>query len=129
MELGYGVEDGIVVISTREQANRLVMTRTYDMRDIIAPIGTAGREKGIGRLIRFIRNSVDTETWKNEGGTFGRIAESHGRLIITQTWQSHEKIARWLDTLREIGWNVAAPPPSTQPTSEPSGENDRGFSL
>lgn len=120
VELGYGVEDGIVLISTRQRASQYVITRTYDVRDMIASVGMPGRADGIDALIRYLTRSVDPDSWKDNGGVFGKIQEANGRLIVTQSWQSHEKIARWLDMLRDTGWNVATPSPSSQPAGEPS---------
>lgn len=111
VELGYGVEDGVVLITTRQCAGQYVITRAYDVRDMILPIGTPGRADGIDALIRYLTRSVDPDSWKDNGGVFGKIQEVNGRLIVTQSWQSHEKIARWLDMLRDIGWNVAAAAP------------------
>lgn len=103
VQLGYTVEDGIVLITSRDKADRNLITKTYDVRDLILAAGTPGRQKTIEALVRLLEKTVDTDSWRDNGGLAGSALEFNGRLVITQTWPTQEKVAMFLDTLRSSG--------------------------
>jgi hypothetical protein len=103
VRLGYTVEDGIVLITSRDKADRNLVTKTHDVRDLIPAAGTPGRLKTIEALVRLLEETVDTDSWRDNGGLPGSTRQMNGRLIITQTWPTQEKVAMFLDTLRSSG--------------------------
>ncbi|MBX3374502.1 MAG: hypothetical protein KF817_11770 [Phycisphaeraceae bacterium] len=60
------------------------------------------REDLIARVLDIIIENVDTEGWRDRGGTTGTIQELNGNLIVTNTPTNHRKIAGLLSMLREI---------------------------
>lgn len=109
VQLGYTVEDGIVLITSRDKAEKSAITRTYDVRDLIPAPGIPGRHQAIETLVRLLEDTVETESWKDNGGLAGRALEMNGRLVITQTWPTHEKVAMFLGALRSSGIKFDAP--------------------
>ncbi|HEX5102950.1 MAG TPA: hypothetical protein VFV87_04020 [Pirellulaceae bacterium] len=57
-------------------------------------------EKRAQSLIALITTNVDPDRWSEMGGP-GSISEYHGLIVVTQTAQTHNKIERVLDMLRE----------------------------
>jgi hypothetical protein len=100
IQLGYTVKDGIVLITSRDKADRSAITRTYDIRDLISAPAVPGRHQGIEALVRLLEETVETDTWVDNGGLVGVTYELNGRLIIRQTWPAQEKVAMFLEALR-----------------------------
>ena len=53
------------------------------------------------RLMNIITTAVDPNSWSQEMGGPGTISEYDGLIVITQTAQTHKKVERVLDMLRE----------------------------
>lgn len=132
------VQDGIIVVASPERLRTggLVAIRMYDVRDLIdmiriepevataatrpvnrdaiKPRTVSTSEEAAEELIRLIEDTVDTDTWKDNGGSIGMIRELAGRLIITQTPANHRKIVNLLRTLRsgggKEGTDLSGPP-------------------
>jgi len=92
-------------------------TRGYDLRDWLdsvmrppptpAPknIAEAAKRAELGvwqtaRVISLIVETIDPNSWREQGGTAGAIKELNGRLIVTQTWENQERVAELLAALR-----------------------------
>ncbi len=52
-------------------------------------------------LIELIRSSIEPESWRENAGTVGSIAELNGQLVITQTPTGHARVGGLLSKLRE----------------------------
>ena len=57
-------------------------------------------EEMVESITRLIEDAVDTDSWKDNGGSTGAMRELAGRLIITQTPSAHRQIVNLLRTLR-----------------------------
>jgi hypothetical protein len=51
-------------------------------------------------LTKAIEDTVDTDTWKDNGGSAGSLREFAGMLIVTATPETHQKLNTFLDKLR-----------------------------
>lgn len=100
---GYIVQDGVVLITSLDRANHTAITRTFDVRDLIPAPGTTGRADAIDSFTLFVEDTVDPESWKDNGGVVGALHELNGRIIVTQTWRNQEAVAALLDALRKSG--------------------------
>ena len=60
------------------------------------------RADRIRKILDLMQRTVDPESWREQGGETGSIAEHNGTLIITQTPRNHAAIAGLLSKLREI---------------------------
>jgi general secretion pathway protein D len=58
------------------------------------------KEERVTDLLDLIRNTIDPDSWKENGGT-AAIAELSGQLVVTQTASNHSQIADLLGKLRE----------------------------
>ena len=69
------------------------------------------RSELVGQITETIKQSIDKDgdSW-SANGTVGSISELNGALVVTQTAENQDKIARMLDALRaNRGSNVDAP--------------------
>jgi hypothetical protein len=57
-------------------------------------------EEAAEELVRLIEDTVEVDSWKDNGGSAGAIRELSGRLVITQTPAAHRQIIKLLRTLR-----------------------------
>src|SRR5262249_60866533 len=105
-------------------------TRVYDLRDLMMNVGdypfvgkfgapTAkefmfsgvenaakpatqpSRADKIDSLIKLIMDTVNTDSWRDNGGQAGAIRELSGLLVVTQTDDAHKQIETLLGQLRE----------------------------
>jgi hypothetical protein len=122
------VRDGIIVVGTPDQIrNGSLSTRIYEIRDLIEKYRTEGGllrptaatsqravndwgqappgtfQDTLDSIAKLIEDTVDTDSWKDNGGSIGALRELAGRLVITQTPAAHRKIVALLRTLREGG--------------------------
>jgi beta-lactamase regulating signal transducer with metallopeptidase domain len=117
-KLGYAIDGNIVKVSTAEELSKYTLTRVYDIRDLIVeipdfstgptfslpqtrPDPAKQRADHIQEVTDLIKETVDPDSWRENGGTVGAMREIQGQLIVTQTPQIHQQIAALLTQLRE----------------------------
>jgi hypothetical protein len=117
VKLSYAIDGNIVNVSTADSLAKDTVTRVFDIRDIIieVPDYTAEksapqtqpadpaklRAKNIELVTDLIKETVDPDSWRENGGSVGALRELQGQLIITQTQENQRQIAVLLDQLRE----------------------------
>ena len=112
--------DGIVTVSTPERLNSVSILRIYDVTDVIqrlrarAPDHQVSWEEAVDGLTKMIEDNVDTDSWRDNGGSVGSLFEMSGLLIVRQTPGSHTKLQHLLDSVR-----AAALPPRAAPSLAP----------
>ena len=87
--------DGNIIMITA--GSNKVEQRTYDVKDLVAADG--GKEDS---LIRMITDSIDADSWTNNGGKVGTIKIDHGKMVILQTEANQKAIANLLARAREL---------------------------
>ncbi len=131
--LAYVIEDGIVKITTTEQARKRKTVEFYEIRDLTAKINsfpgveinlnpsgvggglddeeddfeedTENRFVEVDRLIELIRKTVDPVSWDEDAEN--RIDDKNGTLVVRQTPENQRKIRKLLSDLRQsIGIQV-----------------------
>jgi general secretion pathway protein D len=60
------------------------------------------KKERIRQIISVLQQSVDADSWKENGGDVGSITELNGLLVITNTAKNHKEITGLLSKLREI---------------------------
>ncbi|HEX4794247.1 MAG TPA: hypothetical protein VH370_10675 [Humisphaera sp.] len=120
MQVGYRVEDGIIVFAMRywldiDRGN--LETRSYDVRrvldnsDALSIAGEPDFKDGFHarhaldaaeRLAFLLYTRVEPTSWNDRGGS-GKIQHFYGRFLITQTPQVHERIRAFLDSMENSG--------------------------
>ena len=59
------------------------------------------REQLVDMFLTLIRETVDPDSWRDNGGTLGAIREIQGQLIVTQSEENQRQLAELLRQLRE----------------------------
>jgi hypothetical protein len=129
VRLGVRAGDGLVRITTRAVlATSGVVTRVYDVRRLVdvmladrrRQLETASRaatrpaddgddyedegmtwEEGIESISTFIKEEVDPDSWRDNGGEVGAMREFSGRLFIRQTPEGHRAVEETLKLLND----------------------------
>ncbi|MFA7235728.1 MAG: nucleotide-binding protein [Phycisphaeraceae bacterium] len=103
VKLSYTIEEGVVIIATHEFLAAKTEIRTYDIRDLIAPIPAESaeitREDRVTAVMDLIRNSVARDCWVPVGLT-SSMEELGGTLIVNTTNDNHLSIAKLLRQIR-----------------------------
>lgn len=69
--------------------------------------GNAGEEETLTRtemvtqILDLVRNTIDRDSWIDNGGRVGSIAELSGQIVVTQTADNHTRLLDLLKQLRE----------------------------
>jgi hypothetical protein len=120
--LAYTLEDGLILVTTRADADTLVFSRAYDVRDWLAASG-GNRAQAGDRLAATLKHAVVTDTWRDNNPAVEWVKVLDGFLVVIQTERNHESIRRTLDSLRAGISRPAAPsatrPATTGPTVRP----------
>lgn len=79
--------------------------------DASNPAEAAAFQDLLDDLEHLIEDTVDADTWMDNGGSTGSLRELGGRLVITQTVATHRKIVALFRTLRAGGSKEGMPLP------------------
>ncbi|HEV8607164.1 MAG TPA: M56 family metallopeptidase [Tepidisphaeraceae bacterium] len=110
VKLGFEIDDGVIIISTAEELNKNTEVHVYDIRDLLALTNDAkqteqtAKEKTealVSELTKLIQETIDRDTWRDNGGPIGSIRHLNGQLIVTQTRENQKQLVQLLDKLRE----------------------------
>ena len=63
--------------------------------------GDEERDQRVQDLLDLIRNTIEPDSWRANGGLDAAIAELNGQLVVTQTPSAHQEVADLLERLRE----------------------------
>lgn len=99
----YWKSDGILEVGTAAEKDRAIITRLYDVRDILKseverpralfPSATeTSLDDAQNALIKYPEDYVVTESWKDNGGTSGVLYCAFGRLVVTQTPRNQDAV-------------------------------------
>jgi len=69
--------------------------------DVDEDDGLLGREELITQIMDLVRDTVDPDNWRENGGLVSSMSELNGSLIINTTSQNHREILSLLGQLRE----------------------------
>jgi len=106
LELTWVVSDGVLLFTTRAQAEVMPETRVYP----IAGLGTPGRPaphrqqtEEYDQVLERLTGLVEQTAWAEVGGIgSARIVPQAGALVASQTYEVQEKVEELLSALRKI---------------------------
>ncbi len=103
VELGWTIANESLVITSKEGASNTSEVRIYPVGDLLDAIDENGvRSLAWDSMIELIKSSITPESWDDVGG-HGTIHgnDKSGSLVVSQTLETHEKIAQLLEGLRK----------------------------
>jgi hypothetical protein len=113
LELTWTIDDGALIITTPEVAEARLLTRVYNVADLVS-VEIEGRvHYDHDSLINVIEMVVHPETWDTVGGP-ASVEPFRETLIVAQTAITHDEIESLLDSLRE-GRRLADGEPAGSP--------------
>jgi len=96
-ELGYVIKNGVITIATVDSDSlpNNLETRVYDIPRLGYSAG------GTDNLIQLIQDSIEPDSWFDIGAGEGTIRTYMGKkLVILQTPEIHQKIQKFLQTIK-----------------------------
>lgn len=107
IELSYLVEDGVVLITSREdsQQPQNLVTRIYPVRDLVVTHSMANNRARFDfmPLMDLITSTVEPDSWQDVGGPASVAGSGNSDiLVIVQRRDIHERIGALLSTLRKV---------------------------
>jgi RNA polymerase sigma factor (sigma-70 family) len=98
--LTYVVRDGVLMITTNEQARRTLETHLYDIREILDMSDTGANMTEIAKMIPAV---VAPSSWSESGTGDGTLQViGHQFLVVHQTQAVHEEIAKLLIQMQSV---------------------------
>ncbi|HLL88354.1 MAG TPA: hypothetical protein VK324_03540 [Tepidisphaeraceae bacterium] len=114
---------GLAATATAADDPQAVVTRTYDVRDLLLPMrhypleqfaaagstptsrpasgaDAAAATEAADAIPNLILTTVASDTWRDNGGTIGALTGLNGQLIVTQTPENHRQLEGLLRQLR-----------------------------
>jgi hypothetical protein len=99
LDLTWVISGRGLLITTKTEAENMLVTRVYDVEDLIRADG------GMGELIEMLTSTLDPDSWDDTGGpgTIKEFRPPGARLIVvTQNQEIHEQIAELLAAIRRV---------------------------
>jgi hypothetical protein len=142
LQLKYVIHNEVLLITSpaKAESDEYMTTRLYPVKDLILVRNENDEiETDFQPLIDLIRDSVDTKTWIDNGGT-GSLTpyqfQDRCLLVISQTGEVHENITALLAALRRCaaadaksgnGLRLARRPKRAAPGGSPQGSSGGGM--
>jgi serine/threonine protein kinase/multidrug efflux pump subunit AcrA (membrane-fusion protein) len=126
--LTYVIQDDVLLITTTDEAGNKPTTMVYPVGDLVLPQGASSAEDAdFDSLINMITSTVQPTTWKKAGGPGTISASKSSRtLVLSQTEEVHEDVAKLLETLRSVKAGKGEVLPARRPGGEARPERGDG---
>jgi hypothetical protein len=102
--LTFTRQDERIRVTSESEAARILETRVYQVHDLVADPAVPDAPRAYDKLVDILDSTVDVESWQSNGNGPGVVEawESPGlmALVIVQRPETHDRIARFFDTLR-----------------------------
>lgn len=99
LALDWMIHGSTVTVTSSERASNEIKVRVYPVRDLTEVFLNGRSEKDFDSLIDVIVNTVDPDSWDENGGK-GTISPFAGNLVFRQTREVHLQVAGLLAALR-----------------------------
>ncbi len=101
LDLTCLVRNGHLEITTTDVASQELVTRIYPVEDLVRWTDESGTQRdNYDSLVEIVTNTIAPQTWDEVGGP-GSLGPFQGTLVVSQTDDLHEELARLLAALRE----------------------------
>ncbi len=130
MDLTWTIHDEVLLITTPEEAENMLITKVYDVADLVLCKDKAGEEwADYDTLIELITSTIEPDSWDEVGGAGAiEVAPFAGAkmLVLAQTCQVHWQVEQLFDKLRAITEKQTSGPPVREKMG-PGGMNVGGM--
>jgi hypothetical protein len=105
-------QGNLIIITTEDELRRYTRLAGYNIRDLIETMIKNRRsdpareaplthQEAVDRLMKALVDTIDPDSWRDNGGDIGSIEEIMGVLVIQQTAENQDAIRKMLDDLRK----------------------------
>ena len=104
LSLTYLIRNGLLQITTPEEAEQQLETKIYPVGDLVLPEGAPDdAEADFDSLIDLITSTIKPTSWDEVGGP-GSISQFANRmcLVVSQTMDVHEEIEDLFTQIRRV---------------------------
>ncbi|HJT35441.1 MAG TPA: hypothetical protein VJ783_25670, partial [Pirellulales bacterium] len=105
LDLTYVIRDEVLVITSKTEAENMMVVKVYPVFDLVVRSGEGGGERSAldyRKLIQLIQSTVAPDSWQDVGGPGAMESFANfGALVVSQTTEVHEEIAQHLRALRD----------------------------
>jgi beta-lactamase regulating signal transducer with metallopeptidase domain len=110
--LDYAIDNNALIFTTAEDASRYVITRAYNVDDLVSSAttqpGSAGTQNARGDLCKVISDNITPDAWRDAGGTVSAISTFGNTLIISAPVTTHLEVDALLGEVRSVRGNASA---------------------
>jgi len=108
VDLTWTITDEVILITTREREEHMLVTRVYALHDLMAP--PSGREARLDKLIQdFFGNTNLDQPIRPPGFVYPVIVAGKPMMVVAQTPRQHREIVAMLRALRGIAGQALLP--------------------
>ena len=104
-------QENLIIVTMDGDLKRYTKLVNYNIRDLIEAIIANSRsdlarkreitrQEAVDQLVQTIPNTIDPDSWQDNGGNLGAIKEIMGVLVIQQTAENQDAVRKKLDNLR-----------------------------
>ena len=101
--LGWRLHKGVLLITTRDMMKNQTITRVYNIKALIVHRTGTGKTKVDPQevnLAQVIENTVDRNSWIDNGGNVASLRFLHYSMVVTTTPADQDAIAHLLSKLK-----------------------------
>ena len=100
-KLGFEIQKGVLVVSSRQALGTNTITKTYNIQDLLQKSKKTTPKEQTKEIADLVRKTVDPASWQDKGGEIGRIRPANRRLEIRQNSRNHRAVAKLIKILQE----------------------------
>jgi len=100
-KLGFEIQDGVLVISSRHAIETRTTRKTHDVRKLLTKAKKPTPKEQTQAIAEIVMKTVDPSSWRDKGGKIGSIQVGNGQLTITQNSRNQEAVATLLKKLHQ----------------------------
>jgi hypothetical protein len=132
LEIGFTIENEMLLISTAEELNSTMEIRVYPVGDLLAKndsLNGRGQDE-FADLMDVITATIEPESWCEVGGpgSIESLPEA-GALVLAQTRDVHRQVEQLLHDLRRAKTAKASHPPADAPAASSEGVTLKYYRL
>ena len=98
--VSFRAQDGVVLVSSKDDLCRETVIRVYDIRDLVGPDASRAKGRTHSSLMDLILDFVDPTSWRDYGGLDGSARLAGHLLVVRQARRRHREVADLLSQLR-----------------------------
>jgi hypothetical protein len=132
--LSYTIDNEVLLITTKEKADEMCITKVYDVGDLVAFHDKKGDWDDYDSLVELIREIVAPWSWNTVGGPGSIVGYRRGDarlLAVSNPYRVQHEVGSFLDNLRAVAKasGKVTPTELERPSSQPDSKGMGGVPI